>query len=44
METGILLLTVDLLGWNGTIWKLLTQILVVILNYVFSKLIVFRKK
>lgn len=43
-ETVILLLTVDLLGWNGNIWKLLTQILVVILNYVFSKLIVFRKK
>jgi len=44
METVILLITVDLLGWNGNIWKLLTQVLVVILNYVFSKLIVFRKK
>ena len=44
METVILLVTVDLLGWNGNIWKLLTQVLVVILNYVFSKLIVFRKK
>ena len=44
METAILFLTVDLLGWNGNIWKLVTSILVVILNYVFSKLIVFRKK
>lgn len=44
METVILFLTVDLLGWNGNIWKLLTQVLVVILNYVFSKLIVFKKK
>ena len=44
METVILLITVDMLGWNGNIWKLLTQVLVVILNYVFSKLIVFRKK
>ena len=44
METVILLVTVDILGWNGNIWKLLTQVLVVILNYVFSKLIVFRKK
>lgn len=44
METVILLVTVDLLGWNGNIWKLLTQIMVMVLNYVFSKLIVFRKK
>lgn len=44
METVILLLAVDILGWNGNIWKLLTQVMVVILNYVFSKLIVFRKK
>lgn len=44
METIILLLAVDLLGWNGNIWKLVTQVMVVILNYVFSKLIVFRKK
>lgn len=44
METVILLLAVDMLGWNGNIWKLLTQVLVVILNYIFSKLIVFRKK
>lgn len=44
METVILLLTVDLLGWNGNIWKLITQVLVVILNYVTSKLVVFRKK
>ena len=44
LETVILLLTVDLLGWNGNIWTLITQVLVVILNYVTSKLVVFRKK
>ena len=43
METAILLVTVDLLGWNGNLWKLFTQVLVVVLNYVFSKLIVFKK-
>ena len=43
-ETLILFLAVDLLGWNGNIWKLLTQIMVVILNYIGSKLLVFRKK
>ena len=43
LETGILLVTVDILGWNGNIWKFVTQILVIISNYIFSKLIVFRK-
>ena len=43
-ESLILLVAVDLLGWNGNIWKLLTNVLVVILNYVGSKLLVFRKK
>ena len=42
-ETVILLLTVDILGWNGNIWKLVTSVLVVVLNYIFSKLIVFKK-
>ena len=43
METVILFLAVDLLHWNGNIWKFVTQVLVVILNYVASKLIVFKK-
>lgn len=43
VETGILLLTVDILHQNGNIWKLVTSVLVVILNYVGSKLLVFRK-
>ena len=43
-ETLILFLAVDLLGWNGNVWKLLTQIMVVVLNYIGSKLLVFRHK
>lgn len=43
-ETVILLLAVDILGWNGNIWKLLTQVLVVVMNYFASKFLVFRKK
>lgn len=42
-ETLILLIAVDVLGWNGNLWKLLTSVLVVIINYVGSKLLVFRK-
>lgn len=44
LETGILFLTADILGWNGNLWKLLTSVLVVVLNYIGSKLLVFRKK
>jgi len=42
-ETLILLVTVDLLGWNGNIWKLLTSVIVVVMNYFASKFLVFRK-
>ena len=42
-ETAILFLAVDLLGWNGNLWKLITSVLVVILNYIASKLLVFKK-
>ena len=44
VETLIIFLTVDLFGWNGNIWKLVTSVLVIILNYIGSKLLVFRKK
>ena len=43
-ETAIIFVTVDLLNLNGNMIKLLTSVLVVILNYVASKLVVFRKK
>lgn len=43
METAILFVTVDLLDWNGNVWKLVTNVLVVILNYLASKLLVFKK-
>lgn len=42
-ETAILFLVVDLMGWNGNVWKLVTNILVVIMNYFGSKLLVFKK-
>ena len=44
LETLILFVTVDMLRWNGNLWKLITSVLVVVLNYVGSKLLVFRKK
>ena len=43
-ETIILLITVDILNWNGNLWKLITSVLVVVLNYFASKFLVFKKK
>ena len=43
-ETAIIFIAVDLLAMNGNIIKLITSVLVVVLNYVASKLVVFRKK
>lgn len=44
LETVIIWLTVDWMQWNGNLMKILTAVLVVIINYVGSKLLVFRKK
>ena len=43
LETGIIFLTVDMLGFNGNVMKLVTSVLVVVLNYIGSKLLVFKK-
>lgn len=44
LETGIIWLTVDILQWDSFVMKLITSVLVVVLNYVGSKLLVFKKK
>ena len=44
LETTIIFALVDWLGLNGNVIKLATSVLVVILNYIASKLLVFRKK
>lgn len=36
--------TVDLLGFNDVIMKIIANVVVVILNYIASKLLIFRKK
>lgn len=43
-ETVIIFLTVDILDWNGNVWKMITSIFVVVLNYISSKMFVFRNK
>lgn len=43
-ETGFLYVAVDLLAWNALIAKVIDNIIVIVLNYVLSKLFVFRGK
>ncbi|MFA6948898.1 MAG: GtrA family protein [Eubacteriales bacterium] len=44
IETGALYVSVDILGWNDSIMKIAVSVFVVVVNYIFSKLVVFRKK
>ena len=44
LETLIIFLAVDVAGMNGNVWKLLTSVIVIVVNYIGSKLLVFRKK
>ncbi len=43
LDMGLMFLFVTLLNFNDKIIKLIVQILVIILNYVFSKIFVFKK-
>ena len=43
LETAIIFVTVDLMLWNGNVMKLVTSVIVVVLNYIASKVLVFRK-
>lgn len=44
LETVIIFVTVDLLSWNGNVMKLITSVMVIVVNYLASKLLVFRNK
>lgn len=44
IETAIILLTVDILRWENFIMKVITSVLVVIMNYIASKWLVFTNK
>ncbi len=44
MDIIIMYICVDILGWSAVIMKILSNVLVIVLNYVFSKLVIFKKK
>ena len=44
VDEGIMILTVDKFGWNALLMKILANIIVIILNFIFSKILIFRKE
>jgi len=44
LEIGSVMLFADVLAWNATVGKVVSQVLVVTVNYVASKIIVFRER
>ena len=42
LDTVVMFITVDLLGWNDMVMKVISNIIVVILNYIISKFFVFK--
>ncbi|MFG6329043.1 MAG: GtrA family protein [Lachnospiraceae bacterium] len=44
MDVAIMYFSVDLLHFNDIVMKIISNVLVVILNYIFSKLFIFKKE
>lgn len=43
LDVAIMIAAVDVMNWNSIIWKFISNIFVIILNYVASRLIIFKK-
>ena len=43
LDVAIMAFAVDMLQWNGLLWKLISNIIVTIINYIASKFFIFRK-
>lgn len=42
-DLAIMYWAVDMMQMNGLVWKIIANVIVVILNYIFSKFIIFKK-
>ena len=43
LDVIIMYVSVDILKWNATLWKIIDNVIVIVVNYVASKLVVFMK-
>ncbi len=44
MDTVIMVVTVDYMHWNSLLWKVLSNVLVVLINYIAGKFFIFKDK
>lgn len=44
IDEGLMFITVNIWQWNGLLMKIVSNVIVIILNYIFSKVIIFKKK
>lgn len=42
LDIAIMVIAVDLLQWNSLLWKLISNILVTVINYIASKFLIFK--
>ena len=42
LDVVIMAVAVDMLQWNGLLWKLISNIIVTIINYIASKFLIFK--
>jgi len=42
VDVGIMWIAVDCFCWNGLLWKIISNILVIVMNYIASKLVIFK--
>jgi len=43
LDVGIMLIAVDMMGWNGLLWKFLSNVVVTISNYLASRFMIFKQ-
>ncbi len=43
LDVAIMFIAVDVMTWNSMIWKIISNVIVIILNYVASRFIIFNK-
>ena len=44
LDVVVMYMAVDVMYSNGTVWKIISNILVIIINYVASKLVIFKRR
>ena len=43
LDVAIMYLAVDVMHWTPIVWKLISNVIVIVLNYIASKLLIFKK-